>query len=145
MKAAGSEAAEYLEAGAQVLHERLLVEVGQLTEVGVLAVLGLVEEAVEVVADQLRVRVDAVRPVGVAEPLAQVEPVLLVVVGVQQALDAAQQRLLHGPRQLLDAGGAILAVGPVRHQSKQTFDCHFQYTKKVEKGAVCSSLMAQRW
>ena len=71
-----------LEAGAQVLHQRLLVEVRQLAQVRILAIFGLVQEPVKVVANQLRVRVDAVRPVRVAQLLAQIEPVLLMVVVV---------------------------------------------------------------
>lgn len=65
-----------LEAGPQVVHQSLLVQVGQLAQVGVFAIPRLVQEPVKVVPDHLRVRVQRLRPHRVVELLAQVKPIL---------------------------------------------------------------------
>lgn len=64
-----------LKTGAKVVHQSLFVQVGQLAQVGVFTIPRLVQEAIKVVSDHLRVRVERFRPERVVEFLAQVKSI----------------------------------------------------------------------
>ena len=64
-----------LETGPKVVHQSFFIQIGQLAQVGVFTIPRLVQEAVKVVSDHLRVSVERFRPDRVVEFLAQIKSI----------------------------------------------------------------------